>query len=81
MKKILELLADQINKSGGLSGKQVEIVTADDGGDPRTAVLAETDSGPSRQRLKRDLSHPWNYTATTADLSAEWHNRREAPMT
>ncbi len=40
MKQIVELLAGQVNEDGGLLGKQVEIVVADDGGDPRTASLA-----------------------------------------
>ncbi len=40
MKKIVDLLAAQQNAKGGLLGKQVEIVTEDDGGDPRTASLA-----------------------------------------
>lgn len=40
MKQIVTLLADEVNKSGGLLGKQVEIITADDGGDPKTAALA-----------------------------------------
>ncbi|MBL8259469.1 MAG: branched-chain amino acid ABC transporter substrate-binding protein [Candidatus Competibacteraceae bacterium] len=40
MKKIVELLAEQQNAKGGVLGKQIEIVTEDDGGDPRTASLA-----------------------------------------
>ena len=40
MKKIVELLAEQQNAKGGVLGKQVEVVTEDDGGDPRTASLA-----------------------------------------
>ena len=40
MRRIVELLAGQINDQGGLLGKQVEIMVADDGGNPRTAVLA-----------------------------------------
>ena len=40
MRQIVELLAGQINDQGGLLGKKVEIVVADDGGDPRTAALA-----------------------------------------
>jgi branched-chain amino acid transport system substrate-binding protein len=40
MKKIVDLLAVQQNAKGGLLGKQIEIVTEDDGGDPRTASLA-----------------------------------------
>ncbi len=40
MKQIVELLAGQVNDQGGLLGKEVEIVIADDGGDPRTAALA-----------------------------------------
>jgi len=40
MKQVMELLAEQINAKGGVLGKQLEIVSADDGGDPRTAALA-----------------------------------------
>jgi len=40
MKKIVELLAEDINAQGGLLGADVEIVVEDDGGDPRTAALA-----------------------------------------
>jgi branched-chain amino acid transport system substrate-binding protein len=40
MKKIVELLAEEQNAKGGLLGKKVEVVTEDDGGDPRTASLA-----------------------------------------
>ena len=40
MKKIVELLAEQQNAKSGVLGKQIEVVTEDDGGDPRTASLA-----------------------------------------
>ena len=40
MKQIVELLAGEVNSQGGLLGKQVEIITEDDGGDPKTAALA-----------------------------------------
>ncbi|MCC9000549.1 MAG: branched-chain amino acid ABC transporter substrate-binding protein [Candidatus Contendobacter sp.] len=40
MKKIVELLAEQQNAKGGVLGRKIEIVTEDDGGDPRTASLA-----------------------------------------
>jgi branched-chain amino acid transport system substrate-binding protein len=40
MKKIVELLAEQQNAKGGVLGKKIEVVTEDDGGDPRTASLA-----------------------------------------
>ncbi|MCC6135875.1 MAG: branched-chain amino acid ABC transporter substrate-binding protein [Candidatus Contendobacter sp.] len=40
MKKIVELLAEQQNAKGGVLGKQIEVITEDDGGDPRTASLA-----------------------------------------
>ncbi|MCB1823409.1 MAG: branched-chain amino acid ABC transporter substrate-binding protein [Candidatus Competibacteraceae bacterium] len=40
MKKIVELLAEQQNAKGGVLGKRIEVVTEDDGGDPRTASLA-----------------------------------------
>ena len=40
MKQIVELLAEELNGQGGLLGKNVEIISADDGGDPKTAALA-----------------------------------------
>ncbi|GAB6886754.1 branched-chain amino acid ABC transporter substrate-binding protein [Desulfothermus okinawensis JCM 13304] len=40
MKKIVNLLAEDINKKGGVLGKKIEIIDEDDGGDPRTAALA-----------------------------------------
>jgi branched-chain amino acid transport system substrate-binding protein len=40
MQQIVELLADEINTAGGINGQKIEIVTEDDGGDPRTAALA-----------------------------------------
>ena len=40
MKKIVELLAEQQNAKGGVLGRKIEVVTEDDGGDPRTASLA-----------------------------------------
>ena len=42
MKQIVELLAAETNKAGGINGNQVEIVVEDDGGDPRQAALAAT---------------------------------------
>ena len=40
MKQIVELLVEEVNAKGGLLGKQVELMTEDDGGDPKTAALA-----------------------------------------
>ncbi len=40
MKQVLELLAGDLNAKGGILGKKVEVITEDDGGDPRTAALA-----------------------------------------
>lgn len=40
MKKIVELLAEKQNAKGGVLGQQIEVITEDDGGDPRTASLA-----------------------------------------
>lgn len=40
MKKVVEILADQLNEQGGLLGKKIEIVSEDDAGDPRQASLA-----------------------------------------
>ena len=40
MKQVLELLASELNAKGGVLGKKVEVITEDDGGDPRTSALA-----------------------------------------
>lgn len=40
MKQVLDLLAEELNAKGGLNGQKVEVVSEDDGGDPRTAALA-----------------------------------------
>ena len=40
MKNIVALLAEQQNAKGGVLGKPIEVITEDDGGDPRTASLA-----------------------------------------
>lgn len=40
MKQIVELLAEEVNAKGGVLGQQVELITEDDGGDPKTAALA-----------------------------------------
>jgi branched-chain amino acid transport system substrate-binding protein len=37
-KKGLDMAADEINKSGGVLGKKLEIVSRDDGGNPGDAV-------------------------------------------
>ncbi len=40
MKQVLDLLVEDVNKSGGLLGKQIKLISEDDGGDPKTAALA-----------------------------------------
>lgn len=40
MKQVLDLLAEDVNAKGGVLGKKVEVITEDDGGDPKTAALA-----------------------------------------
>jgi len=40
MKQVLDLIAGDVNAKGGILGRQVEVITEDDGGDPRTAALA-----------------------------------------
>ncbi len=40
MKQVLDLLADQLNAKGGVNGEKVQVISEDDGGDPRTAALA-----------------------------------------
>ncbi|WP_035068339.1 branched-chain amino acid ABC transporter substrate-binding protein [Nitratidesulfovibrio termitidis] len=40
MRNIVTLLADELNKAGGINGNKIDLVVEDDGGDPRTAALA-----------------------------------------
>lgn len=40
MRDIVELLAEEVNASGGINGEQIRVLVEDDGGDPRTAVSA-----------------------------------------
>lgn len=40
MKQVLDLLVEELNAAGGLNGEKVQVMTEDDGGDPRTAALA-----------------------------------------
>lgn len=40
MQRIVELLADGVNKAGGINGMQIEVITQDDGSDPRTSASA-----------------------------------------
>lgn len=40
MKQVVELLAVEMNKAGGVLGQQIQIIAEDDGGDPRQASLA-----------------------------------------
>lgn len=40
MKQVADLLAEELNAKGGLLGGKVEVISEDDGGDPRTAALA-----------------------------------------
>ncbi len=40
MKQVLDLLVEELNAGGGVNGRKVQVMTEDDGGDPRTAALA-----------------------------------------
>lgn len=40
MKQVVDLLAEELNKTGGVLGKQVEVISEDDAGDPRQGALA-----------------------------------------
>lgn len=40
MRQIVSLLAENVNKTGGISGKKIELIIEDDAGDPRSAALA-----------------------------------------
>jgi branched-chain amino acid transport system substrate-binding protein len=40
MKQVLDLLVEELNAAGGVNGEKVQVMTEDDGGDPRTSALA-----------------------------------------
>jgi branched-chain amino acid transport system substrate-binding protein len=40
MEKVVILMADELNRGSGIAGAKVEVVVSDDGGAPKTAVLA-----------------------------------------
>ncbi len=40
MRKVVELLAEEVNKAGGINGNTIKILSEDDAGDPRSAALA-----------------------------------------
>jgi branched-chain amino acid transport system substrate-binding protein len=40
MLRVVTIMADEINLAGGINGRRIEIVPADDGGTPKTAALA-----------------------------------------
>ncbi len=40
MQKICELLTEELNKAGGINGRQVELIVEDDGSTPRSAATA-----------------------------------------
>ena len=40
MKKILELMVEEVNKTGGINGDKIELVVEDDGSMPRSAATA-----------------------------------------
>ncbi|PID74094.1 MAG: branched chain amino acid ABC transporter substrate-binding protein [Desulfobacterales bacterium] len=40
MKKVVDLLAEELNKKGGVLGMKVEVIAEDDAGDPRQGALA-----------------------------------------
>lgn len=40
MKQVVDLLAEEVNAKGGVLGRKVQVVSEDDGGDPKTAALA-----------------------------------------
>ncbi len=40
MKNIVSLLVENVNKAGGINGHKIELIIADDAGDPRSAALA-----------------------------------------
>lgn len=40
MKKILDLMVEELNKVGGINGKKVELIVEDDGSTPRSAATA-----------------------------------------
>ena len=40
MRRTVELLAEELNKTGGINGRQVQVIVQDDGSDARTSAMA-----------------------------------------
>ena len=75
MKKIVELLAEQQNAKGGALGKQIEVVTEDDGGDPRTASLAA-----QRLTTKGVAAVVGTYGSSVTEASQTIYDEAEIPQ-
>lgn len=72
MRRIVELLAEDVNKAGGINGNKVEIVVQDDGSDARTAANAA-------QRLSRSgiAAVIGTYGSAVTEASQNIYNRNK----
>lgn len=75
MKQICELLADQVNADGGLLGKEVEVVVADDGGNEQTAALAA-----QRLATKGIVAVVGTYGSSVTEASQGIYNAAKIPQ-
>ena len=70
MRRVVELMAEELNKAGGVNGAQIRVVTQDDGSDARTAALAA-------QRLSTDgvAAVIGTYGSAVTEASQNIYNR------
>ena len=75
MKKIVELLAEQQNAKGGVLGQKIEVITDDDGGDPRTASLAA-----QRLTSRKVTAVVGTYGSAVTEASQAIYNEESIPQ-
>jgi branched-chain amino acid transport system substrate-binding protein len=72
MRRVVELLADEVNKAGGVNGSRVEIVVQDDGSDVRTSA-----SAASRLSTSEISAVIGTYGSAVTEASQNIYNRNK----
>ncbi|MDR2825564.1 MAG: branched-chain amino acid ABC transporter substrate-binding protein [Deltaproteobacteria bacterium] len=72
MRRVVELLADEVNKAGGVNGSKVEIVVQDDGSDVRTSA-----SAASRLSTSEVSAVIGTYGSAVTEASQNIYNRNK----